>query len=122
MKGLKQELRGLAAKGPGRRSSKADHYSLTEDDVLFSDQVMEFTQQYLFPRFKFLEKGWIVHKPEDGEDGMRFSIYVKNKLPLPDDVVFEEKWDTLIAPTIVKRYTDMRCNVNGMVRARYLRE
>ena len=76
--------------------------------------MLKFSTEYLFPRFKFLEKGWIVHKPEDGEDGMCFSIYVKNHLPLPDDVVFEEKWDTLIAPTIVKRYTDMRCNVNGM--------
>ena len=63
---LKQELRELAAKGPGRRSSNADlwkHYSLTEDDVLFSDQVMEFAQQYLFPWFKFPNKGWMEHDP-----------------------------------------------------------
>jgi hypothetical protein len=109
----------------GRRTNLRDlrlTYKWTEDDIDISEQVLKFSTEYLFPRFKFLEKGWIVHKPEDGEDGMRFSIYVKKHLPLPDDVVFEEKWDTLIAPTIVKRYTDMRCNVNAMVRARYLRE
>jgi len=64
---LKQELRELVAKGPGRRSSKADlrkHYLLTEDDVLFSDQVMEFAQQYLFPWFKFPNKGWMEHDPK----------------------------------------------------------
>jgi hypothetical protein len=37
-------------------------------------------------------------------------------------MVFEEKWDNLIAPTIVKKYTDMRCNVNGFVRNIYLSE
>jgi len=81
---------------------------------------MKFCSEYLFPRFKFLEKGWIVHNPELEE--MHFSVFVKRHLPLPDDVVFEEKWDTLIAPTIVKRYTDMRCDVNGFVRATYLSE
>jgi len=49
-------------------------------------------------------------------------MFVKKHLPLPDDMVFEEKWDTLIAPTIVKKYTDMRCNVNGFVRNLYLSE
>jgi hypothetical protein len=47
---LRKEVRELRRNG--RRSSKADlrkNYSLTEDDVLFSDQVMEFAQQYLFP-------------------------------------------------------------------------
>lgn len=96
-------------------------YNWTEDDLDVSEQVMKFCSEYLFPRFKFLEKGWIVHNTE-WEGGMRFSIFVKNHLPLPDDVVFEEKWDTLIAPTIVKRYTDMRCNINGMVREQYKRE
>ena len=77
VKGLKQELRELAVKGPGRRSSKADlrkHYSLTEDNVLFSDQVMEFTQQYLFPRFKFPDKGWMEHDPSKKRS---FSSFVK---------------------------------------------
>jgi len=118
-------LKSRVAHEGGRRSNLRDlrlTYKWTEDDIDISEQVLKFSNEYLFPRFKFLEKGWIVHKPENGEDGMRFTIYVKNHLPLPDDVVFEEKWDTLIAPTIVKRYTDMRCNVNGAVRARYLRE
>ena len=39
---------------------------------------------------------------------------------MPDNVVFEEKWDILIAPSIVKKYTDMRCNVNSVVRDTYL--
>jgi hypothetical protein len=26
--------------------------------------VIKFCSEYLFPRYKFLEKGWIVHDPE----------------------------------------------------------
>ena len=47
---------------------------------------------------------------------------MKRNLPLSDEFVFEEKWDTLIAPTIVKKYTDMRCNINGIVRDTFLSE
>ena len=117
-------LKSRVAHSGGRRGSLKElrsTYKWTDDDMDISEQVLKFSTEYLFPRFKFLEKGWIVHKPEQ-EGGMRFSIFVKNHLPLPDDVVFEEKWDTLIAPTIVKRYTDMRCNINGMVREQYKRE
>ena len=81
--------------------------------------MIKFCSEYLFPRYKFLEKGWIVHDPEKEN---RFSMFVKKHLPLPDDVVFEEKWDILIAPSIVKKYTDMRCNVNAFVRDTYLSE
>lgn len=122
VKGLKQELRGLAAKGPGRRSSKADlrkHYSLTEDDVLFSDQVMEFTQQYLFPRFKFPDKGWMEHDPSKKKS---FSSFVKRHLQLRPGKQFADEWDTIIAPAIVKKYTDMRCNVNNDVRRTFMGE
>jgi hypothetical protein len=117
-------LKSRVAHSGGRRGSLKElrlTYKWTEDDMDISEQVLKFATEYLFPRFKFLEKGWIVHNTER-EGGMRFSIFVKNHLPLPDDVVFEEKWDTLIAPTIVKRYTDMRCNINGMVREQYKRE
>jgi hypothetical protein len=94
-------------------------YNWTEDDLDVSEQVMKFCSEYLFPWFKFLEKGWIVH---DTERNKSFSNFVKRNLPLPDGYVFEEKWDTLIAPTIVKKYTDMRCNVNGSVRDTFLSE
>ena len=88
-------------------------YKWTEDNIDISKQVIKFCSEYLIPRYKFLEKGWIVHNP-DKEN--RFSMFVKRHLPLPDDVVFEEKWDILIAPSIVKKYTDMRCNINAFVR------
>ena len=116
-------LKSKAAHAGGKRGNLRElriTYKWTEDDIDVSEQVIKFCSEYLFPRFKFLEKGWIVHNPEKEN---RFSMFVKTQhLPLPDDVVFEEKWDTLIAPSIVKKYTDMRCNVNAFVRDTYLSE
>lgn len=116
-------LKSRAAYGGGRRGSLRElrtTYKWSEDDLDCSEQVMRFCSEYLFPRYKFLEPGWIVHDPT--RDGMSFSLFVKKHLPLPDNMVFEEKWDNLIAPTIVKKYTDMRCNVNSFVRNIYLCE
>ena len=117
-------LKSRAAYSGGRRGSLREPrvtYRWTEDDLDCSEDVMKFCGEYLFPRFKFLEKGWIVlNTPQDGTRS--FSMFVKKHLPLPDDMVFEEKWDNLIAPTIVKKYTNMRCNVNGFVRKLYLSE
>lgn len=115
-------LKSKAAHAGGKRGNLRElrtTYKWTEDDIDISEQVIKFCSEYLFPRYKFLEKGWIVHNP-DKEN--RFSMFVKKHLPLPDDVVFEEKWDNLIAPSIVKKYTDMRCNVNAFVRDTYLSE
>ena len=116
-------LKSRAAYGGGRRGSLRElqtTYKWSEDDLDCSEQVMKLCSEYLFPRFKFLEPGWIVHNPTG--DGKGFSKFVKKHLPLPDDMIFEEKWDNLIAPTIVKKYTDMRCNVNGFVRNIFLCE
>jgi predicted membrane GTPase involved in stress response len=54
------------------------------------------------------------------EADIEFAAFVKRHIPLPDDMVFDEKWDGLIAPTIVKKYTDMRCNVNARVTGVFL--
>jgi len=117
---LRKEVRELRRNG--RRSSKADlrkNYSLTEDDVLFSDQVMEFAQQYLFPRFKFLDQGWMEHHPGKKKS---FSAFVERKLKIRPDTQFADEWDNIIAPAIVKKYTDMRCNVNNAVRRTFIGE
>ena len=88
-----------------------------EDDVLFSDQVMEFAQQYLFPRFKFLDQGWMEHDP-----GKKKSFSVQRKLKIRPGTQFADEWDNIIAPAKVKKYTDMRCNVNNAVRRTFIGE
>jgi hypothetical protein len=76
-------------------------------------------KEYLFPQFKFLNKGWIQFEPRKDKS---FLSFVKRHLPISPDNDFGSEWDQLIAPTIVKKYTDMRCNVNNEVCTTFLRE
>jgi hypothetical protein len=85
--------------------------------VLFSNQVMEFAQLYLFPRFKFPDKGWMNHDPLKKKS---FSAFVKRHLQLRPGKQFAKEWDTIIAHAIVKKYTDMRCNINNDVHRTFM--
>lgn len=116
-----RKLKSEAAHAGGRKGNLREMrltYRWTEEDIDCSEKVMKFCAEYLFPRFKFLQKGWM----ELSKEKKGFSSFVKRHLPLPDNMEFDKKWDGLIAPTIVKKYTDMRCNVNSHVRDVYLGE
>jgi len=76
-------------------------------------------QQYLFPRFKFLDQGWMEHDPGKKKS---FSAFVQRKLKIRPGTQFADEWDNIIAPAIVKKYTDMRCNVNNAVRRTFIGE
>ena len=117
---LRNEVRRLKSDNRGKKSSKDElrrTYRWTEADLMFSDQVITFAKEYLFPRFKFLNKGWIQFEPRKEKS---FSYFVKRHLPIRPDKNFANEWEQIIAPTIVKKYTDMRCNLNNEVRLTFL--
>ena len=118
---LREEVRSLrASREHGNRKSKAQlrkEYCLSEDDVLFSDDVMTFTAEYLFPRFKFLNKGWTKHDPTKPKG---LSMLVKRHMPIRKGTTFAEEWNRIIAPAIAKKYTDMRCNMNNLIRKTFV--
>ena len=119
---LRNEVRRLKSDNRGKKSSKDElrrTYRWTEADLMFSDQVITFAKEYLFPRFKFLNKGWIQFEPRKEKS---FSYFVKRHLPIRPDKNFANEWEQIIAPTIVKKYTDMRCNLNNEVRLTFLRK
>ena len=121
---LKKEVRLLrASRQHGNRMSKAQlckEYCLTKDDVLFLDEAMTFAAaEYLFPGFKFLNKGWTRHDPTKPKG---LSMLVKRHLPIRKGETFLEEWNRIIALAIAKKYTDMRCNMNNMIRKTFVRE
>ena len=119
---LRNEVRRLKSDNRGKKSSKDElrrTYRWTEADLMFSNQVITFAKEYLFPRFKFLNKGWIQFEPRKEKS---FSYFVKRHLPIRPDKNFANEWEQIIAPTIVKKYTDMRCNLNNEVRLTFLRK
>ena len=117
---LRNKVRQLKSEKRGKKSSKDElrrTYRWTEADLMFSDQVITFAKEYLFPRFKFLNKGWIQFEPRKEKS---FSYFVKRHLPIRPDKNFANEWEQIIAPTIVKKYTDMRSNLNNEVRLTFL--
>ena len=119
---LRNEVRLLKSNRRGNRTSKAElrqEYGLNEDDVLFSDDAMTFAAEYLFPRFKFLHKGWTIHDPTKKKG---LSMLVKRHLPIRKGKTFAGEWDKIIAPAIAKKYTDTRCNMNNKIRNTFLRK
>jgi hypothetical protein len=118
---LREEVRLLrASRKHGNRKSKAQlrkEYCLSKDDVHFLDDVMTFTAEYLFPRCKFLNKGWTKHDPTMKKG---FSMLVKQHMPIRSGMTFAEEWDLINAPAIAKKYTDMRCNMNNLIRKTFV--
>lgn len=119
---LREEVRRLRAsrEHAGNRKSKDQlrkEYCLSEDDVLFSDDVMTFTAEYLFPRYKLLNTGWTKHDPTKKKG---FSMLVQRHMPIRSGKTFAEEWDRIIAPAIAKKYTDMRCNMNNLIRKTFV--
>ena len=75
---------------------------------MVSDQVMTFAKEYLFPQFKFLNKEWIQYEPRRKDNS--FSSFMKCHLPIFSGKEVANEWNQIIAPTIVKKYTNTRCN------------
>ncbi len=94
---LRNKVRRLKSDNRGKKSSKDE--LPTEADLMFSDQVITFAKEYLFPRFKFLNKGWIQYEHRKEKS---FSYFVKRHLPIRPDKNLANEWDQIIAPTIVK--------------------
>lgn len=111
----RSELAVTKARG-GRKGTKANlirSTCLSPEDILFSSKVWDFCSEYLFTRVKFLPKGWKVYDPENRTN---FAALIKRHIPIAPNVCFENEWHRIIIDAIIKKYTDMRCNVNNHIR------
>lgn len=123
VEGLENEVRNLKSKLillQGKKHSKKElreMYEWNEQDVLFSDTVMTFCKEFLFPRYKFLGKNWT---EKNDTSPTSFSELIRRNLPTPRGMNFGDAWNRIIAPTIAKKYTDLRCNINNECRSAFL--
>jgi len=115
-----QDLRAQLAMSQGKKHSKKELrelYGWNDQDILFSNTVMTFCKEFLFPRIKFLGKGWSENNPSNKKS---FSEVVRRHLPMQRGMTFDGTWNRIIAPTIAKKYTDIRCNINGDCRTAFV--
>lgn len=112
---LKVEISALKAKGGGKRTkaSLIKTTCMSRADVLFTDKVWRFCQEFLFTRIKFLPKGWKIY---DANSTTNFASVVKRHIPVAEDVSFGGEWERIMIDAIIRKYTDMRCNVKNNIR------
>jgi hypothetical protein len=116
VKGLKYKL----AIAGGRKHSKKElqqSYEWNENDVSFSDVVISFCKEFLFPRYKFLGKRWTELNQQ--RDDSFLSMVMRN-LVIPRGMEYDDAWHRIITPMIAKKYADMRCNINNECRTAFM--
>ena len=120
LKRLREEVMSLRAeKGVKLSMSKKSlrkELRMSTKSVMVADEFSDFIVQYLFPRFKFLHDGWNIL---DNSDRNSFSSVVKRHFPQKPERDFEDDWSMIFVPSLAVKYSQLRCNVNNMIRAAF---
>jgi hypothetical protein len=88
VKGLKYKL----AIAGGRKHSKKElqqSYEWNEDDLSFSDAVISFCKEFLFPHYKFLGKRWTELNQQRDDS---FLFMVMRNLVIPRGMEYDDAW------------------------------
>jgi hypothetical protein len=111
VKELRYEKNKLEAKTHNKKDLR-NKFGWNGNDATYSDTVINFCKVWLFPRYKFLHGDWMMFS----EDRKSLSSLVLRHCAVPLGVDREDAWDRVVAPTIAKKYADMRCNINNDIR------
>jgi len=115
IKSLRSEIRVLKSHDRLTKRQMRIEYDWNGEEANFSDKVSHWCKEFLFPRYKFLNDGWM--KYSDGPESL--SSFVRRKLKMEQDNNFREQWERVICPTIQMKYVTIRCNLNNEVRKAY---
>ncbi len=87
------------------------------DDAILADKASDWVKTYLFPRYKFLKKGWMDYS----EKADSLSSFVKKKMvaSIPKSSDYRYLWGRVICPTIGNKYITIRCNLANDIQAAY---
>ncbi len=62
-------------------------YDWDGKEANFTDSVLTFVKEYLFPRYKFLKDGWMEY--DDGPDSL--SLFVQGKMQIPEGADYRDQ-------------------------------
>jgi hypothetical protein len=115
IKRLKMELRLSISKARKTKHQIRNDYNWDGEEANFADSVSSFSQEYLFPRFKFLKDGRMDYDKRHDS----FSTFVQEKVQIPERAEYKDQWERVICPTIQANYVSIRCNLNNEIRRTY---
>jgi hypothetical protein len=90
----------------------------TGEETNHADSITQFCKTFLFPRYKFLKKGW----NEYDKSRSSLSSLVKQNIATPEGANFENIWDRVVVPTIWLKYINIKCNLNNEIKDAYKSE
>ena len=117
IKKLKLEITKLKSQGRTTKQKLREDYQWDGDDAILADKVSDWVKTYLFPRYKFLKKGWMDYSEKD--DSLSSFFKRKNTSSIPMSSDYSDLWDRVICPTIGNKYITIRCNLANEIRATY---
>ncbi len=90
----------------------------TGEETNYTDSITQFCKTFLFPRYKFLKKGW----NEYDENRTSLSTLVKQYVATPKGANFENLWERVVVSTICLKYINIKCNLNNEIKDAYKSE
>ena len=117
---LTREVRELKARNVerGRKTNMKEMqetFGWNGEDYLLSVKVMRFSNEFLFPRYKFIDETWLEYSNEPKS----FCRYVMWQMNIVGKYDCAGEWNRIITRSIIKKYTDMRCNINAAIQVAY---
>ena len=111
VKELGYEVTKLMARVSNKKDLRSKFRWSTADST-YAGGIIKFCKEWLFPRYKFFHSNWM----EYSSSRKSLCALVIKHCPIPVDADREDYWTRIIAPTMAKKYADMRCNINNDVR------
>jgi len=105
IKSLQREISVL--KSSSERKTKKQlriDYDWDGENANLSDKVSNWVKTYLFPRYKFLNDGWMAYDKK----GESLSSFVQRKMKMDNEENKQEHWERDIRKTIQQKYVTIR--------------
>jgi hypothetical protein len=108
---LRSEMAKMASKGTSKITLRKN-LEWNEVDSIYSLGIGKYCKEWLFPRFKFLHETWMDYS--ESRKGLPRIIF--QYCPIPAGANKVDMWNRVVAPTVAKKYANMRCNINNEVK------
>ena len=116
--GLKERLdKEIRGRNQSKKQVKINQ-NWTGEETNYADSVTQFCKGVLFPKYKFLKKGW----NEYNNSRSSLSSLVKRHVTTPEGSNYESIWERVAAPTIRLKYINIKCSLNKEIQDAYKSE
>ena len=113
---LRGQVRSLSSKLSAAKETKKytikqmqTFYEWSQGDLAYANMIMNYCKNFLFPRIKFFPKNWLVF---DTQTRGTISQIIFHKFAAPEDMTEVDCWTRIVAPAVIKKYTNIRNNMN----------